>query len=44
VRIVVEAPARLHMGFYNFLTDNVAYGSIGLTLEEPKVVIPRNLR
>jgi len=39
VRIVVEAPARLHMGFYNFLTDNVAYGSIGLTLEEPKVVI-----
>jgi len=37
--IIVEAPARLHMGFYNFLTDNVAYGSIGLTLEEPRAVI-----
>jgi len=37
--IIVEAPARLHMGFYNFLTDNVAYGSIGLTIEEPKTVI-----
>lgn len=37
--VVIDAPARLHLGFYNFFNEDVAYGSIGLALEEPKVVV-----
>lgn len=35
----MEASARLHLGFYNFLEDNVAYGSIGVSIEVPRVVV-----
>ena len=39
MEVVVEASARLHLGFYNFLEDNIAYGSIGVSIEVPKVSI-----
>lgn len=39
--IEVETSARLHLGFYNFLNNNIAYGSIGIAIDRPtiKVVI-----
>jgi beta-ribofuranosylaminobenzene 5'-phosphate synthase len=37
--ILVEASARIHMGFYNFLTDEVAYGDLGVAIDAPKVVV-----
>ncbi|MEM1646578.1 MAG: hypothetical protein QXL96_12140 [Ignisphaera sp.] len=33
----VESSARLHLGFYNFFEDNVAYGGLGVAIEEPRV-------
>jgi len=39
VRVVIQAPARIHMGFYNFLTDNVVYGDLGVAIQKPRVVI-----
>ena len=39
MRIVVESSARLHMGFYNFLSDGIAYGGIGLAIDKPKVIV-----
>ncbi|GAB6944317.1 beta-ribofuranosylaminobenzene 5'-phosphate synthase family protein [Vulcanisaeta sp. JCM 14467] len=39
MEVVVEASARLHLGFYNFLEDNIAYGSIGVSIEVPKISI-----
>ncbi|RLE48906.1 MAG: hypothetical protein DRJ33_08665, partial [Candidatus Methanomethylicota archaeon] len=32
----VTSHARLHFGFYRFLDLNLAYGSMGLSLEHPK--------
>jgi beta-ribofuranosylaminobenzene 5'-phosphate synthase len=37
--IIVEAPSRIHMGFYNFLTDGIVYGDLGVAIEEPKVIV-----
>lgn len=39
MEVTIESSARLHLGFYNFLEDNIAYGSIGVTIETPKVII-----
>ncbi|HDM88729.1 MAG TPA: hypothetical protein ENG65_01900 [Candidatus Bathyarchaeota archaeon] len=39
MRIHVESYARLHLGFYTILSDEVAYGSIGLTIDNPKVIV-----
>lgn len=39
MEVVVETSARLHLGFYNFLEDNIAYGSIGVSIEVPKISI-----
>jgi len=36
--VFVESSARLHLGFYNFFTDGVAYGGLGLAIEKPKIV------
>ena len=34
-RVAVRAGYRLHLGFYRYLDGDMAYGSIGLALEEP---------
>lgn len=39
MKVVVQASARLHMGFYNFLSDGVAYGGLGAAIEYPSVVV-----
>ena len=39
MKVTVEASARLHLGFYNFLEDNIVYGSIGISIEVPKVIV-----
>jgi len=36
VRVRVTSGSRLHLGFYNLLTDGVAYGSIGVSIEYPR--------
>ncbi|MEM4775253.1 MAG: hypothetical protein QW489_02685, partial [Sulfolobales archaeon] len=45
-KIVVKAGYRLHLGFYRYLDDDIAYGSIGIALEEPylelKLTAPSN--
>jgi beta-ribofuranosylaminobenzene 5'-phosphate synthase len=37
--VEVKTSARLHLGFYNYLTDNVAYGSIGVAIDKPLIRI-----
>ncbi|MEM2185174.1 MAG: hypothetical protein QXD79_07170 [Candidatus Methanomethylicia archaeon] len=37
--IIVESSARLHLGFYNFLTEDIAYGSLGVAIDQPKIVV-----
>lgn len=41
--IEVTASARLHLGFYNFLNNRIAYGSLGLAIDRPviRVVVRR---
>jgi beta-ribofuranosylaminobenzene 5'-phosphate synthase len=39
VKVAVYAPARIHMGFYNFLTDSIAYGDLGVAIERPRVAV-----
>ncbi|MCX8184484.1 MAG: hypothetical protein RMI56_06385 [Sulfolobales archaeon] len=34
-RIVVRAGYRLHLGFYRYVDNGIAYGSVGIALEEP---------
>ncbi len=34
-RVAVRAGYRLHLGFYRYLDDGLAYGSVGVALEEP---------
>ena len=38
-KVIVESSARLHLGFYNIISKNVAYGSLGVAVSEPKVVV-----
>lgn len=38
-KVIVESSARLHLGFYNIISKNVAYGSLGVAISEPKVVV-----
>lgn len=35
LRVAVKAGYRLHLGFYRYLDGDMAYGSIGLALEDP---------
>ncbi|MEM0228183.1 MAG: hypothetical protein QXJ22_05340, partial [Ignisphaera sp.] len=35
--ICIESSARLHLGFYNFFEDGIAYGGLGVAIEYPKV-------
>lgn len=35
--VVVESSARLHLGFYNFYEDGIAYGGLGVAIELPIV-------
>jgi len=39
VKVTVHTPARIHMGFYNFLADNIAYGDLGVALQKPSVTV-----
>jgi len=39
MKVVVDAPSRLHLGFYNFFEDGIAYGSLGVAIEEPKFLV-----
>ncbi len=39
MKIVIDASSRLHLGFYNFFEDGIAYGSLGVAIEEPKFLI-----
>jgi beta-ribofuranosylaminobenzene 5'-phosphate synthase len=39
MKVLVRATARLHMGFYNFLTDGIAYGSLGMALDQPSIIV-----
>ncbi len=42
--VEIQTSARLHLGFYNYLTGNVAYGSIGVAIDKPviRVVVERS--
>lgn len=35
--IEVTTSARLHLGFYNFLSNGIAYGSIGVAIDRPVI-------
>ncbi|MEM4552614.1 MAG: hypothetical protein QXI86_00065 [Ignisphaera sp.] len=35
--ICIETSARLHLGFYNFFEDGIAYGGLGVAIEYPKI-------
>lgn len=35
----VEASARLHLGFYNIIRDGMAYGSLGVAIDRPLVLV-----
>jgi beta-ribofuranosylaminobenzene 5'-phosphate synthase len=37
--VEIKTSARLHLGFYNYLTDNIAYGSIGVAIDKPLIRI-----
>ncbi|MDK6029212.1 hypothetical protein QPL79_07530 [Ignisphaera sp. 4213-co] len=37
--VTVASSARLHFGFYNFLSDNVAWGGAGIAIDNPKVIV-----
>lgn len=37
--VTVESNARLHLGFYNILSENIAYGSLGVAINYPKVKV-----
>ena len=39
MRIMINSGARLHLGFYNLLTDQLAYGSLGVGVEYPATVV-----
>ncbi|MCS7128322.1 MAG: hypothetical protein N3E36_03980 [Sulfolobales archaeon] len=40
--LCVESSARLHLGFYNFYEDGIAYGGLGVAIESPIVRIKVN--
>lgn len=35
--LCIESSARLHLGFYNFYEDGIAYGGLGVAIESPTV-------
>ena len=35
--IEIRTSARLHLGFYNFLSNGIAYGSIGIAIDRPVI-------
>ncbi len=39
MKVVIDAPSRLHLGFYNFFEDGIAYGGLGVAIEEPKFLV-----
>jgi len=39
MEVYIHTPARIHMGFYNFLTDGVAYGDLGVAIQKPSTVV-----
>lgn len=38
-KVLINAPARLHLGFYNFIEKKTIYGGLGLAIEKPFVKI-----
>lgn len=46
VNIFIKTPSRLHLGFYNFNRENIAYGGIGLAIDNPSIelIISKNNR
>ena len=38
-KVIINAPARLHLGFYNFIEDNTLYGGLGVAIEKPFVEV-----
>ena len=38
-KVTVESAARLHLGFYNIMSENIAYGSLGVAINYPKVKV-----
>ncbi|MEM1675902.1 MAG: hypothetical protein QXL68_04930 [Desulfurococcaceae archaeon] len=46
VNIFIKTPSRLHLGFYNFNRENIAYGGIGLAIDNPNIelIISKNNR
>jgi len=39
MQVEVRSSARLHLGFYTISSDEIAYGSIGVAINKPKVII-----
>ena len=39
MRVEVSSSARLHLGFYTISSGEIAYGSIGVAIEKPRVTI-----
>ncbi len=39
MKVRIETGSRLHLGFYNFLSGRNAYGSIGIAIDRPRVVV-----
>ena len=39
MKVKVCSSARLHLGFYNIFRDNIAYGSVGVMIKHPQVLV-----
>ncbi len=42
--VEVVTSARLHLGFYNFVSENRVYGSIGVAIKQPELVLKASLQ
>ncbi len=43
ITVAVQTSARLHLGFYNFLSDSRVYGSLGVAIKHPELYLKATL-
>ncbi|MEM0027041.1 MAG: hypothetical protein QXT53_04395 [Ignisphaera sp.] len=37
--VTIVSSARIHFGFYNFLDDNIAWGGVGIAIDNPRIIV-----
>jgi len=42
--VTVTTSARLHLGFYNFVSENRVYGSLGVAIKQPELILKASLQ